>query len=193
MSRLATIALLRPLLMGPLLLGPLLLGGLLLTACGGGGGSGAPVDEGEPETFTVEVTNPPPTPPPAPTPQNALTQSRAMWTAAGIQHYRYTLQREAFAPPALTDPVVVEVLNGVVVSRTYAATGQPAPGSYVTWWPSIDGLFDIVANAYANGDAHVVVQYHPTLGFPVFGDFDPNLGLADDEHRFFASDFQVLP
>ena len=118
--------------------------------------------------------------------------NRARWNAAGIMNYRYTLFREAFAPPALTAPVVVEVRNGVVVSRKYEATGQPAPVTHSSWWPSLDGLFDLVANAYANGD-EVFVQYHGTLGFPVFGNIDPNPGLADDESKFTASGFTILP
>ena len=122
-----------------------------------------------------------------------LDQARQRWIDSGIVNYRYTLQRSAFAPQSFTDPVRVEVRGGQVVSQTYVNTGQAIIPMNTNWWTTIDGLFDILQNAY-DGDADSIqVTYDPQLGFPTFASIDYVFGLADEEVGWTASNLTTLP
>ena len=161
----------------------------VLLACGGGGSSSSSFDG--PITVPLGDNAPPPGPG---VPSGSETDAqRQVWRDLGIQDYQYTLQRTVFGPSVLTDPVVVEVRGGTVVSRTYEQTGLPTDPQYDSWWPSIDGLFDIVQDAYDAGADSITVQYDPTFAYPSFASIDPVSGLADDEHAFTAGRLVILP
>jgi hypothetical protein len=169
--------------------------GILFSACGGGGGGG----ESLPDHLRPVATWPtgrPPTPPgdPSDPAKTEVEVQRELWESRGVANYRYTLQRTVFSGPQYTDAVVVEVRNGLVVSRTYAGSGAPVTvPDAAAWWPAIDGLFDIIEDARAAGAAVAQATYDPVYGFPTWGTFDGNPGLADDEHSFTAGSFSELP
>jgi len=177
-----------------LTLGTLVVLSLWLGACGGGSGSG---DSTLPHLNPVSTypTGRPPSDPDLPpdTPLTELELQRGIWDGLGIANYRYTLQRTVFNGPQYTDPVIVEVRGGQVISRTYANTGQPVTIADPSWWPAIEGLFDIIQDAQDRNAAVAEARYDPNLGYPTWGNFDDNLGLADDEHSFTAGSFQQLP
>ena len=177
-----------------LMIGTLAVLSISLGACGGGSGSGdsSPADGNPVSTYPTGSPSSSPDLPPD-SPLTELELQRQIWDGLGILNYRYTLQRTVFNGPQYTDPVIVEVRGGQVFSRTYANTGQPVTIPDPSWWPAIDGLFDIIQDAQDRNAALAEARYDPNLGYPVWGNFDYNLGLADDEHSFTAGSFQQLP
>jgi len=164
-----------------------------VAACGGGSSSSTDEYDGP---LTVPYDGPdylPDDSPPPPGPQAGLDAQRDLWTQQGIGNYRFTLQRTVFGPPAFTDPVVVEVRGGLVASRVYEGTGLPVAPADAFWWPSIDGLFEIIQDALDRNADQVAVTYDPGRGYPTSGSIDYSLGLGDDEHSFVVRDFAVLP
>jgi hypothetical protein len=91
-----------------------------------------------------------------------------------------------------TDPVVVEVRSGTVVSRTYEQTGLAVNPQYSYWWPDIEGLFAIIEDAWARNAASIQVAYDPGLGFPQWANIDFDTSLADEEVAFSVRDFRSL-
>lgn len=162
-------------------------------ACGGGGGGSSDLQR---PVSIYPSGSPGPTsgnPPGGGTPTE-VEQQRAIWQSSGVVNYRYTLQRTVYSGPLYTDPVVVEVRGGAVVSRTYANTGAPVTvPDAASWWPAIDGLFDLIEDARNAGAAVAQATWDPTYGFPDWASIDPNAGLADDEHSFTATGLVVLP
>ncbi len=172
---------------------PILLAlGILLPACGGGGGA-APVYPQPVSNYPIG--RPPSTPDDPPdAPKTEVEQQREIWAAFAIANYRYTLSRTVFSGSQYTDAVIVDVRNNQVISRTYANSGTPVTvPDAASWWPAIDGLFDIIEDARASNAAVAQATYDPIYGFPNWGNFDFNPGLADDEHSFTATSFQILP
>jgi hypothetical protein len=171
--------------------------GISFSACGGGGGGSDSTPAHLRPVSTYPTNQPPGTPDnpddPPDEPKTEVEQQRAIWVSQGISNYRYTLQRTVFSGPQYTDPVVVTVQGGQVVSRTYATTGQPVNVPDPSWWPAIDGLFDIIEDARNRNAPVADAGYDPVFGYPTWGDFDYNLGLADDEHSFNAGSLVQLP
>lgn len=167
-----------------------LLATLVLVGCGGGSSSSGPDELNLP---TTPSSNPPPSQQGGGGggTQTVLDQNRTLWQSQGILNYTYRCQRSIFGPSTFTDPVTVTVQGGQVTSQVYEQTGQPVDPQYSNWWPSIEGLFDILQQAYDAPADSITVTYDPNLGYPTFGSIDPVSGLADDEHAFNASN--VVP
>ena len=149
-----------------------------LFACGGGSGSApAPYDG----PMTIPHDGPGLDPGDGTGGGGGVLQTqRDVWDAQGITDYRITVERMAFTPPELAQPVVVEVRGGQVVSRTYEATGLPVNPATASWWPDVPGLFQIVEDHIAGGSVQVDVIYDPTFGHPTSIVIDVHLGMADD-------------
>ena len=169
----------------------LLASALTLTACGGGGSAG---DTDEKGSGTVDFT------PPdhqgdsgggGTGPTDEISEARARWDASAIADYDFVLQRSAFTPAHLAEPVTLLVRNRQVVSRVYVNSGLPVAAQNATWWPSIDGLFDILEAARDQNAAVLQVQFDAARGFPTQANIDSHPGLADDEHAFTVTNFAV--
>jgi hypothetical protein len=71
--------------------------------------------------------------------------------------------------------------NGVAVEWTYVDTGNPLPETARPSFPNVDGLFDILREAYGE-DAHdILVSYDPNLGYPTDFSIDYEEQVADEE------------
>jgi hypothetical protein len=162
----------------------------LLVACGGGSSSGPPPYDGP---TTVPYQGSAPLPGSGTGSDTELDRQRQLWSSHGIADYRYTLRWVLYAPPALTDPVVVEVRGGQVVSRTYEQSGLPTDPRDASMWPSVDGLFDLLEDAYARNPDRIEVRYDSQFGHPTRADIDYDAGLADDEQTFVAGSLTILP
>jgi hypothetical protein len=68
------------------------------------------------------------------------------------------------------EAVVVSVRNGTI-TRYHEDDGQPVTESYLEY-PSVPGLFDLIADAIAGGHT-VVVKYDAQTGVPRRIDIDP--------------------
>jgi hypothetical protein len=116
-----------------------------------------------------------------------LRENRARWESRAPERYSFVMQRSCFCGSEMRDPVLIVVDGDVRVSATYVATGEPVRSPYLEFFPTMDGVFDILAEAY--DEAHKVdVRYNSELGFPVQADIDYMKNAIDDEVAFTITD-----
>ena len=123
--------------------------------------------------------------------EGELERNRERWVALSVTSYEYVVSRRCLCPPSFLGPVRVRVEDGVVTQRTYVNPGDPIPGEPGEAFPSVDGLFDALADAYER-DAHSVeVTYDPETGVPldIYIDYEEN--TADEELGFEVSTLPV--
>jgi hypothetical protein len=109
-----------------------------------------------------------------------LEEAEERWERDGLDSYRYEVRRMCYCPLEWIGPVRV-VVAPEGVTRTYVDTGQPVPESVGEAFPTVEGLFDILREAYANGAHQVEVTYDPSLGYPTEFGIDYQEMLADEE------------
>lgn len=110
-------------------------------------------------------------------PAESFQAGRNRWNSLGIVDYRFELSRACECLPIGAVRIVVE--NGVVVSRTVVATGEPLEAGMVPHYPDIPGLFDLIDDAYRRAiDVRVTFDQH--YGYPRSASIDYFEG-ADDE------------
>ena len=110
-----------------------------------------------------------------------LAKNRARWEALSITSYEYEVARSCYCPPSSLGPVRVRVEDGVVTDRTFVNgtnTGSEEPGE---WFPSVAGLFDLLAEAYERDAHEVEVTYDRDTGVPLDIYIDYDEYVADEE------------
>ena len=120
-----------------------------------------------------------------------LEESRARWENLSMTSYEYVVARSCFCPPSFLGPVRVRVEDGVVTARTFVDgtdTGPDEPGS---WFPSVEGLFDLLAEAYERDAHRVEVTYDPETGVPLDVYIDYEEYIADEEQGFSVQSLPV--
>ncbi|HEX4575574.1 MAG TPA: DUF6174 domain-containing protein, partial [Gemmatimonadales bacterium] len=117
-----------------------------------------------------------------------IQASRAAWAAQAPAHYSYVYEVTGFFNALDGRAILLEVRQDTVRSATLVATGQPVPGSAAPF-PTITGLFDLVAATLENGRLAAVV-FDPRLRYPRRIDI---VGPADASGSVFASALQPLP
>ena len=115
----------------------------------------------------------------------ALIEARTRWADAGLMAYRYQIQYSCFCPPEAMGPFIVLVRNGT------EATSEEAVPEFVTL-PTIEELFAMIEEAYAQDASTVEVTYEERLGYPlaIFIDYDEM--MADEEYRATVVDLEPL-
>jgi hypothetical protein len=93
-----------------------------------------------------------------------VAQQRQLWERQGIDDYRVAYSRVCFCLQRGT--VQLTVRDGRITDVRQVESGQPVPGEAVGEYPTVERLFDAIADAQARGD-YTAVTYHPTLGYPV--------------------------
>jgi len=111
--------------------------------------------------------------------ERALADARAVWNASGPSAYTMTQERLCFCGPETTGPFDATVRDGAVTAAT--RDGETVPTDRVR---TVDGLFDVLADAYRRDARRVDVTYHPTLGYPTSIWIDYVDEVADDEQGY---------
>jgi len=125
-----------------------------------------------------------------------FSRNQQKWTDANITHYRFALSIGCFCAFRSQMPLVVEVLNGNVVSMIGAdgvviAETDPSYGTF-TQYATIDHLFSEL-EADLNDADEITVTYDPTYGFPTDINIDFIKEAMDDELYLSASGLEILP
>jgi hypothetical protein len=120
-----------------------------------------------------------------------LAAARRRWVQFAPAAYQITVGRSCFCGPDVTRAVVVMVRNGQVESRRYEDTGADVPAQIAPAYPTVDGLFDVIAEAIGQHAATVDVLYDASRGFPVSIEIDGSLMIADDEMFYGTRNFVV--
>jgi len=121
-----------------------------------------------------------------------LRKNQVLWLQQNIRNYRYRLQVGCNCLPSVTQPVIIEVRNGVTTSIKAVNNGIPIEPEFFKNYNSIDKLFRIVQKAITE-KAHLVdVTYHPTLGYPTQINIDYDAQIADEELYLTIDNLEVL-
>ncbi|MDF5736240.1 MULTISPECIES: DUF6174 domain-containing protein [unclassified Nostoc] len=115
-----------------------------------------------------------------------------LWRRQRIPNYRYEFTRSCFCFPKATEPVIIEVRNGVTTSITSNETGLPVDGQLFQKYNTIPKLFNIIKNALIKKAANLTVQYAPIIGYPTQINIDYNSQIADDEIFFTIKNLQKI-
>jgi hypothetical protein len=124
-------------------------------------------------------------------PDRELKAARALWQQRHPASYDITIARSCECTAEMGGPVIVSVRDGVVVSRTYVATGAAVGSSYTELFPTIDGLFARIDDARSRNAASLDVNYDSEFGFPALIAIDYDRVMVDDEISYRATDFQL--
>lgn len=116
-----------------------------------------------------------------------LERARERWDATGPASYRYTVTRQCFCIREALGPAVVTVRDGEVTAVTRAGSGEPVEPEYRDFFPSVEGLFEILEEAVERDADRIEVRYDPVLGSPVHVWIDYETGMADEETGFEAT------
>ncbi|WP_341529483.1 DUF6174 domain-containing protein [Nostoc sp. UHCC 0302] len=107
--------------------------------------------------------------------------NRRLWRRQNISNYRFTFSRSCFCFPKATEPVVIEVRNGVTTSITFKDTGKRADAELFQKYNTIPKLFNIIRDAIARRASNLTVEYDKRLGYPTQINIDYKSEVADDE------------
>ena len=110
-----------------------------------------------------------------------LDRQEAKWQAARPAQYRFGLARICFCAPESLGPVRITVSGEDVTERRYIASGDPVPESLEAFFPSIDGLFDLLRDAIERDAHRIDVTYDPVSGVPIDLYIDYEVNVADEE------------
>jgi len=115
--------------------------------------------------------------------QDELREAQELWQLRRPARYEYTVRRQCLCTEDALGPVRVSVDGETIVSQLYE-DGRSVDASAVEWFPSVDGLFAVLRDAFTR-DAHETrVSYDPRLGVPVELWIDYSQNIADEELGF---------
>jgi hypothetical protein len=123
--------------------------------------------------------------------ESDFERARTRWASQRPAAYDYTVRLSCFCGTEVTRAVVIVVRGNLVESRTYVDDGTAVPAPFNTVFPTIDGMFDTIQNAFDQHSARVDVSYDPALGYPVSIALDGSVNVADDERSYTLSNFHV--
>lgn len=110
--------------------------------------------------------------------------NRAVWQAQRPDRYRMVLRHQCFCGPEALGPVEMEVENGVVVRRVYTEDGSPVEAPFAEAFPTVSGLFDLLAEAVETGADQISVTWDPVTGVPEQLFIDYQVNVADEEEGY---------
>lgn len=123
----------------------------------------------------------------SPTAPENLTfeQQRARWDTKELTSYTFDVAKHCFCPISALKGVRLIVQDEEIVKVTDIDTGNVLPLSdWTGWYETIDGLFDLLQDAYSQNAHEVIVEFHPTDGYPTEIWIDYSLMIADEEVGF---------
>lgn len=114
-------------------------------------------------------------------PEAEIRRQREVWERTRPPSYSFELERLCFCVQEARGPVRIEVQGLRITGRRYVAGGDPVSDELAPGFPSIDGLFDLLEEAAADGAHELRVDWDADRGFPrdLWIDFDPR--IADEE------------
>ncbi len=154
---------------------------LIVIACGSDEPSSSPT------ATSVPVSTATPTPMPqtdANSDTGRLAVARERWAALGMADYDFRTNWQCFCILEDRAPVDLEVRGGEITGGVYAPDANLTSALDLSRYETVEGLFDLIADAIARRAYSIQAAYHPDLGYPesVWIDYDER--LADEERGF---------
>ena len=124
-----------------------------------------------------------------PSPEQAQLESkREQFTQTMQGSYKFTWRKSCECTAEWTQPIRITVQQGSIISAIAVETEQPVSAALLADLKTIEGVFDLVQEAYAEGAYSVSVTYDPTTAFPASIGIDYDQQLADEEFSLQISD-----
>ena len=127
--------------------------------------------------------------------QTEIERNLEKWRDANVSHYRYHLSITCFCVFSQDMPLVIEVVDGRVVSMEYQSGKEIDAANLELFnkFSTIDRIFAEVEAGLAGAADEVKVTYDETYGFPIDITFDYMKEATDDELYLTVSNFEPLP
>lgn len=109
--------------------------------------------------------------------ESQLVDSRRKWADANIKNYTMVLTRTDGAGFPIA--ALVTVANGAIATQIFVDTGDPVPAALSSRYPLVEGLFDLVQDAFRRAAA-TTVTFDGTLGHPLSIVIDYEFSRIDD-------------
>ena len=112
-----------------------------------------------------------------------LDAARVRWTQSGLDsHYYAELTRSCFCGfPYAFSRTRIEVVDGEVVGAWEVPSGNEVPRGFLSRFPTVAELFDVIQFEIAAKSAEVRVEYHADHGAPMEIFIDRIRNAVDDE------------
>jgi hypothetical protein len=120
--------------------------------------------------------------------QTELESHREQFTQTMQGSYKFTWRKSCECTTEWTQPIRITVQQGSIISAIAVETNQPVSAALLADLKTIEGVFDLVQEAY-NENAHSIsVTYDPTTAFPASIGIDYSEQIADEEFSLQISD-----
>lgn len=124
-------------------------------------------------------------------PRSDLEDARASWQRAGPESYEYVYHVLCFC--AIVEPVRIVVVEDSVTAAFFVEGDQPLPPEQAAWMPTVDDLFDRLADVLEQDPVEYSAEFDPALGFPTRASVDVSRQIADEEFSFTAYELVTDP
>ncbi len=116
--------------------------------------------------------------------KSQFEESRLLWNEKGLTHYTYQFNWSCFCLPDYIAPVDIRVEQGEWISILQSESGSPVAREDWDRYESIEGLFEILKDAFDQDASHIHAEYHPEYGYPTSVFIDYSKQIADEERGF---------
>ena len=123
--------------------------------------------------------------------QEELDANLAKWAASGLDTYEYRFVRACECRPEVSGPIIITVENGTVTAVKRPDDSPDLPPWEGGSTPTIPHLFGTVQSAIDGEPGSIIVEYDDQWGYPTNIYIDWDLGTADEETSYSASDLAV--
>jgi hypothetical protein len=118
--------------------------------------------------------------------RDRLNDARERWENEGFFSYEFVLDRDCFCSIAVR-PARIVVQSGIILSITAVDEEDPLAAEEESYYFSIEGLFDFIEDAIAQGAAGLDVRYDEESGYPASIYVNYVRGTSLDDVRYNVS------
>jgi hypothetical protein len=118
------------------------------------------------------------------TPVSQLEESLALWNSVEHQNYDFVTNWQCFCLPEYRASVDLSVRGGEITSGEYSSNSELTTPVDLTRYETIDGLFDLIADAIEQDAHNIQVSYNLEQGYPESAFIDYSEMIADEERGF---------
>jgi hypothetical protein len=123
----------------------------------------------------------------ADTPLPEFSAALQKWHAIGLHDYSFTLNQSCFCMGV--QPVRITVSHDTVQSARNLQDGSAVTEETLGTLPSMDGIFQKIAEGYAKPADHIALTLNPEYGYPERVYIDYVAMMADEELIYEIRDF----
>lgn len=106
-----------------------------------------------------------------------IEAAKNRWNELEITDYRMEVERFCFCPPPMRFTAIVK--DNEVVEIIDQETGESTEGN--AGYSTIDDLFSWLEDVSEKDPKKLELEFHPTMGYPTFIDYNQSDLIADEE------------